>query len=82
VPCPDFFQTKNSLFRALMVGSPMDDEGRAELKKKIIEEIEVQKHLIISFTLTSKPVAPDNAIGRFTRMETINSQGINEASLN
>ena len=38
----------------------MDDEGRAELKKKIVEEIEMQKHLIESFTLTSKPVAPDN----------------------
>ena len=60
----------------------MDNEGRAELKKKIVEEIEVQKHLIIIFTLTSKPVAPDNAIGRLTRMEAISSQGISEASLN
>ena len=60
----------------------MDDEGRAELKKKIVEEIEVEKHLIVSFTLTSKPVAPDNAIGRLTRMEAISSQGISEASLN
>lgn len=60
----------------------MDDAGRAELKEKIIEEIEVQKHLIKTFTLTSKPVAPDNAIGRLTRMEAISSQGISEASLN
>ena len=60
----------------------MDAEARAELKKKIIEEIEVQKRLIESFTLTSKPVAPDNAIGRLTRMEAISSQGISEASLN
>ncbi len=60
----------------------MDDEGRVELKKKIVEEIEVQKHLIESFTATSKPVAPDNAIGRLTRMEAISSQGISEASLN
>ena len=60
----------------------MDAEARAELKKKIVEEIEVQKHLIESFTLTSKPVAPDNAIGRLTRMEAISSQGISEASLN
>lgn len=60
----------------------MDAEARAELKKKIIAEIEVQKHLIVSFTATSKPVAPDNAIGRLTRMEAISSQGISEASLN
>jgi len=60
----------------------MDDEGRAQLKKKIVEEIEVQKHLIETFTTTSKPVAPDNAIGRLTRMEAISSQGISEVSLN
>ncbi len=60
----------------------MDDEARVELKKKIVEEIEVQKHLITSFEATSKPVAPDNAIGRLTRMEAISSQGVSEASLN
>ena len=60
----------------------MDDDARFELKEKIIAEIEVQKHLIQSFTETSKPVAPDNAIGRLTRMEAISSQGISEASLN
>ena len=29
----------------------------------------------------SAPVSPDNAIGRLTRMEAINSKGINEAAL-
>lgn len=52
------------------------------MKQKIIEEIKTQKHLIESFRETSKPVAPDNAIGRLTRMEAISSQGISEASLN
>lgn len=60
----------------------MDDEDREELKKQIAKEIEVQKHLIECFTETSKPVSPDNAIGRLTRMEAINSQNISEASLN
>ena len=60
----------------------MEDEGRVGLKKQIVEEIEVQKHLIESFTETSKPVSPDNAIGRLTRMEAISSQNISEASLN
>ena len=60
----------------------MNEEEREELKQKIIEEISTQKHLIQSFTETSKPVAPDNAIGRLTRMEAISSQGISEASLN
>ena len=60
----------------------MDDEDRVGFKKQIVEEIEVQKHLIESFTETSKPVSPDNAIGRLTRMEAISSQNISEASLN
>jgi DnaK suppressor protein len=60
----------------------MNEQERAELKQKIIEEIRTQKHLIESFTETSKPVAPDNAIGRLTRMEAISSQRISEASLN
>jgi DnaK suppressor protein len=38
--------------------------------------------LVESFTETSKPVSPDNAIGRLTRMEVISSQNISEASLN
>ena len=60
----------------------MDGESRSEHKKHSIDEIEVQKHLIESFTETSKPVSPDNAIGRLTRMEAISSQNISEASLN
>ena len=60
----------------------MNDEGRVRLKKQIVEEIQVQKHLIESFTETSKPVSPDNAIGCLTRMEAISSQNISEASLN
>ena len=59
----------------------MNKQERAELKQKIIEEISTQKNLIESFTETSKPVAPDNAIGRLTRMEAIGSQAISEASL-
>jgi DnaK suppressor protein len=59
----------------------MNEQERAEVKQKIIEEILTQKHLIESFTETAKPVAPDNAIGRLTRMEAIGSQSISEASL-
>jgi len=60
----------------------MNEQARAKLEQKIIEEIKTQKHLIETFEETSKPVAPDNAIGRLTRMEAISSQGISEASLN
>jgi len=60
----------------------MNEQERAELRQQIIKEIKSQKHLIETFEETSKPVPPDNAIGRLTRMEAISSQGISEASLN
>ncbi len=60
----------------------MQSDNRELLKQKILDEIEAQKHLIQSLKETSKPVAPDNAIGRLTRMEAIVSKGVSEASLN
>jgi hypothetical protein len=49
------------------------------VKKKIVGEIELQKHLIESFTINSKPIDQENAIGRLTRMEAISIQNISEA---
>ena len=60
----------------------MNEHKKGELKQKIYEEIKILKHLINSFSKTSKPISPDNAIGRLTRMDAISSQGISEASLN
>ena len=52
------------------------------MKRKIEEAIEAQKTLIASLAETSKPVAPDNAIGRLSRMEALNDRAVSEASLN
>ena len=60
----------------------MTFEEQEELKKQIQSEIEIQKHLIESLGKSVKPVAPDNAIGRLTRMEAIGSQAVSKASLN
>ena len=60
----------------------MTPEDRKKLKQEIAGEIERQKKLIESLIVTSKPVQPDNAIGRLTRMEAIQSKSISEASLN
>ncbi len=60
----------------------MNPEERQELKLKIEEEIEAQKTLIASLSETSKPVAPDNAIGRLSRMEALSDRAVSEASLN
>jgi len=53
-----------------------------KLKQNIANEIVAEKSLIKNLAETSKPVAPDNAIGRLTRMEAISSRGVSEASLN
>ena len=60
----------------------MNSEEREELKKDILNEIEIQKYQIESLLKSVKPIAPDNAIGRLTRMEAIGSKAISEASLN
>ena len=59
----------------------MTPEDRSKLKQKVLEEIDNQKQLIASLTKTSKPVSPDNAIGRLTRMEAINDKSVSEANL-
>ena len=74
--------TKADLLKEYWYDMAMNEQARAKLEQKIIEEIKIQKHLIETFEETSKPVAPDNAIGRVTRMEAISSQGISKASLN
>lgn len=60
----------------------MNAADRKKLKRIIEAEIEAEKRLIENLSETSRPVAPDNAIGRITRMEAISSRGVSEASLN
>ena len=60
----------------------MTDEDRLKLKEKILLEIDSIKVNIQSLEESSKPVSPDNAIGRLTRMDAINAKSIHEASLN
>ena len=60
----------------------MNPAERQDLKRNIEEAIEGQTILIASLAETSKPVAPDNAIGRLSRMEALNDRAVSEASLN
>ena len=60
----------------------MQSEDLKKLKNRIQAEIIEEKSLIKNLVETSKPVSPDNAIGRLTRMEAISSRGVSEASLN
>ena len=60
----------------------METEKRKKLKNHIKKKIEDLKENIKSYQVLTQPVVPDNAIGRLTRMEAINSKSINEAALN
>lgn len=59
----------------------MKNDQKTKLKENIIEKIKTIKENIASYKLLTKPISPDNAIGRLTRMEAINSKSINEAAL-
>lgn len=59
----------------------MDQDQKDKLATLIREKITAVEADIVSFQALTKPVSPDNAIGRLTRMEAIGSKSINEAAL-
>ena len=59
----------------------MSPENQEKLKVIINEEIESLKNNIAALKEATKPIPPDNAIGRLTRMDAINTKSINEANL-
>ncbi len=52
-----------------------------ELKEMIQKEISKTKKQIEEYKDMSQAVAPDDAIGRITRMDAINNKSVTEASL-
>lgn len=58
-----------------------DKIDNAEIRRKIESEIEKTRDLIVEYKELTKPVAPDVAIGRISRMDAINNKTINEAAL-
>ena len=59
----------------------MDKNQKTELKAQIQSRMQKLKADISAFKKLVQPVSPDNAIGRLTRMEALNSKSINEAAL-
>jgi DnaK suppressor protein len=59
----------------------MDDKQRREFKRYALEEMERLRAEIPRLEELVKPVAPDNAIGRISRMDTIVNQSVSEAQL-
>ncbi|MFN4762955.1 TraR/DksA family transcriptional regulator [Gillisia sp. Q332] len=52
-----------------------------EVLQKIKEEIKKTEAQIIEYRELTKPISPENAIGRVSRMDAINNKSINEAAL-
>lgn len=52
-----------------------------EIKAKVEAEISKTLLLIEEYRELTKPVAPDVAIGRISRMDAINNKSVNEAAL-
>ena len=52
-----------------------------EIKRAILDEISLTEKSIVEFKEVTKPIAPDIAIGRVSRMDAINNQSVAKAGL-
>lgn len=52
-----------------------------EIKEKIEEAIAITRVQVAEYKELTKPIAPDVAIGRISRMDAINNKSVNEAAL-
>jgi DnaK suppressor protein len=52
-----------------------------DIKSKILEEIATTEKQVLDYRELTKPIPPDVAIGRISRMDAINNKSVNEASL-
>ena len=51
------------------------------LRKKINTEIQKMEAKIEAYALNTKPISPENSIGRVSRMDAINNKSVSEAAL-
>ena len=59
----------------------MNQEDSKKIREYMLDQIESTREDIASLEESVRPIAPDNAIGRLSRMEAIGAKSINEASL-
>jgi DnaK suppressor protein len=59
----------------------MEAEAKTKLRERIEAEIEQTRETIAQLEESSRPVAPDNALGRLTRMEALGARAVSEAAL-
>jgi len=59
----------------------MTDLERAEIKESIEESLLETSKNIEQLKELTKPISPENGIGRVSRMDAINNKSVNEAAL-
>ena len=59
----------------------MEAEERQQIKERILEDLESTRQQVLELEALTQPIAPDDAIGRLSRMEAINNKSVNEALL-
>ena len=56
-------------------------EHKEQIKNRIKEEIQTTLLSVEKYKELTKPIAPENAIGRISRMDAINNRSVNQAAL-
>ena len=59
----------------------MNQNDLSEIAKTIEIEICTTQNAILHYRELTKPIAPENAIGRVSRMDAINNKSVNDAAL-
>ena len=59
----------------------MTPEDKEEIKKDIQKKIEELKTRIADLEDSTKPIAPDKALGRLTRLDAMQAKAVREAGL-
>ncbi len=59
----------------------MDDAEKRTFRMLIEEELLTAKERVAELEVSSKAQAPDNAVGRLSRMDSFNDTGIKQAAL-
>ena len=59
----------------------MNRQARNKAKDSIVKSIEETQKDILKLKELTKPIPPENAIGRVSRMDAINNKSVNDAAL-
>jgi DnaK suppressor protein len=57
------------------------EKEKQDIKKRVHEEIEKTLKSVEDYKEMTKPISPENAIGRISRIDAINNKGLTEAAL-